>query len=119
LDLITIYGTITGSSVRLAAHHVSGNIPAGAVIDEAGIAPPAAVLDPIIVGLLPPTIIINKPSDNLVTTSTDAAPVLGTEPVAGVDEKNEEIASVATSVDKAAGKPINSVTAKALPVCSN
>jgi hypothetical protein len=119
LDLITIYGTITGSSVRLAAHHVSGNIPAGAVIDEAGVAPPAAVLDPIIVGLLPPTIIITKPSDNLVTTSTDAAPVLGTEPVAGVDEKNEEIASVATSVDKAAGKPINSVTAKALPVCSN
>lgn len=107
LDTITINGTITGSVVNLAAHYVSGNIPANAILDVAGTAPAASVLDTLaaLINLLPPSFFDNLPPQEEVLVLTG-------------DEKNEEASKLAALIAKAGGKNADLGTAKPLPICN-
>jgi len=109
-DTITINGTIIGSTVTLAAHEVSGNIPANAIIDvyngTAAIAP--TVLDTLasVVAML-----LNPSEFNLLLEGGSANDLS----LLSLDEKKEAAANLAAN-DKLNNK-FDSFTVKALPVC--
>ena len=112
-DTITINGTIAGSSVSLAAHKVSGNIPAGAIItiDTATNAPAPTVLNTLasVVDMLLPSA-INFPVEGLATTSIDNLQA------SSLDEKKEEAANLAAN--KINTNNSATPTVKSLPVCN-
>jgi filamentous hemagglutinin family protein len=116
-DIITINGSIIGKSVMLAGNRVTGNIPAGAIIQVAVTTPAPTVMD-----TLTAMLAAYSTDSFTLTGSPVTAPTLTTADVAaaGTDsqsanEKKEEASLVASAETPA--KLAEAPTAKPIPVC--
>jgi hypothetical protein len=116
-DRITINGSVKGKSVMLAGNRVTGNIPAGAIINVASTSPAPTVMDTLISVLSAySTASVAPAAFQLVAAPLTTADV--TTPVGdanSANEKKEEADIVASS--KVSARLAEAPTAKPLPVC--
>jgi hypothetical protein len=116
-DSITINGSIIGKSVMLSGNRVTGNIPAGAIINVASTAPAPTVMDTLISVLSAySTASVAPAAFQLVAAPLTTADV--TTPggdANSANEKKEEADIVASS--KVSARLTEAPTAKPLPVC--